>query len=792
MNVFDRKLCRDLWQSKGMLGAIVAIVAVGAGCLVGFQGTYRDLEKAKSSYYARCRMADFWIDLKKIPVPQLEGLARVEGVSEIRHRIRFPVLVDLEGVERPLGGLLLSLPQRPAPVVNNIVLRRGGYFTGQRRNEVIVTEDFAKARGIRVGSTIDLLMGRQRKSLYVVGTAISSESIYMTPPGSIAPAPADYGVFYVEREFAADALGFQGAANDVAGLLTPRARERPQPVLDELERLLKPYGVFSVTPLDQQSSNVSLSSEMGGLSSMATMMPLVFLSVAALVLNVLMTRMAEQQRVVVGTLKALGYRTGELFAHYLKVGVAVGLAGALAGSLLGCGIAKALTDLYKSVFSFPRLTSDLYPDLMLLALGICLVFAVLGTAKGIRSILRLSPAEAMRPRAPSTGGSILLERLPGLWKRLGFRWQMVLRNLFRNRMRTAAGVFAAAMGSALLVCTLGSLDSLRYMVTFQFDKVTLSDFTLTFRDESGLDAVDDVRGLPGVERVEPVLNVPCTFRNGNRFKKGMVQGLVSGATMTVPREADGRAVQVPASGVLMTRRLASLLGLQPGDEVLVVPAKGEQRPVAVPVAGTMDSLIGLSVYADFRYLNRLVGEASAVSAVQVRAVQTPEQYDDFIGEIKRYPSLKTFLETAREKESMEATFIQKMGGMLYPMILFGAVIFFGAILNGSLIAIVERRREIATFRVLGYQASAVGNVFLRENIVQNMIGAVLGLPLGWWMLQGLAAEFTNDLYAMPCIVSPSSWAWSLGLALLFVLMAQWVVQKAVNGLDWSEALKMKE
>ena len=792
MKILDRKLRRDLWQSKGMLAAIAAIVALGIGSLVGLAGTSKNLGIAKNSYYAQCRMADFWIDLKKLPISEVAELSRVPGVSDLRHRISYPVIIDLKGVDQPLSGKLLSLPEHPEPIINNIIIRSGNYFTGERDNEVIISESFARARKIGPGNTINIVMNKEQKRLFVVGTAISSETVYMTPPGAIVPEPSQYGVFYINRDFASENLGFQGACNNIVGLLTPAARKDPQPVLDEIEKRLKSYGVFAATPLRLQSSNLALTAELSGLSSMAFFMPVIFLSVAALVLNVLMTRMAQQQRTIVGTLKALGYRNREIFGHFLKIGVIVGLVGAAAGSELGYWIAYGMTYMYNELFTFPSLHNEAYPGLILLSAFISIVFAILGTARGVKSVIKLSPAEAMHQSSPMEGGAIIFERWAAVWKQLGFRWQMVLRNLFRNKGRTFVGVFAAAMGSSLLVTTFGTLDSLQYMVSFQFDKVMLSDYTLTFRNEQDFGAVFDVKELSGVERVEPILNVSCTFHKDNHQKKGTIQGIIPGASMTVPRDSRANPVPIPRMGLLMNRRLATILNVGKGDTVRMVPAKGEQRPVDLMVADIVESMFGMSVYADYDYLNRLVDETAAVSRVQLKVQMTPSQQRGFLGDIKRYPELESFGDTAQEEKIMQTDFVAKMGGEIYPLILFAAIIFFGSILNASLIAIVERQREIATFRVLGYQLGELGSIFLRENLLQNMTGAFLGLPLGWWLLKMQAKEFTNDMYAMPCIVSTSSWVYSITLAFLFVICAQFIVQRSIKALDWNEALSLKE
>jgi putative ABC transport system permease protein len=133
-----------------------------------------------------------------------------------------------------------------------------------------------------------------------------------------------------------------------------------------------------------------------------------------------------------------------------------------------------------------------------------------------------------------------------------------------------------------------------------------------------------------------------------------------------------------------------------------------------------------------------------------------------------------------------------MGGMANMLIIFGAVIFFGAILNGALISLIERQRELATYRVLGYHSGEVGAMYLRESLVLNLIGILFGLPLGWWMLLGMNAQYKNDLYMMPTVITPSGWLWSIGMAVVFVLIAQLIVQRRINHLHWNEALSMKE
>src|SRR5689334_10898371 len=151
MKVLDRKLFRELLASKGLILAITGLMAVGVMAFVYMRSAFANLNRAKDDYYRQCRMADFWVDVKKAPLSELQELASLPGVSEVRPRINFYATVDIDRVEEPLNGLVLSLPDKRGPIINDIVLKRGGYFTGRRRNEVLVNDSFAAQHGLYPG-----------------------------------------------------------------------------------------------------------------------------------------------------------------------------------------------------------------------------------------------------------------------------------------------------------------------------------------------------------------------------------------------------------------------------------------------------------------------------------------------------------------------------------------------------------------------------------------------------------------------------------------------------------------
>ncbi len=792
MSALNRKLSRELRQNKALLAAITSIMALGVMAFIYMRSIYFNLSMTQQEYYAQCNMADFSIELKKVPLAELAPIEQLPGVVSIRPRIQFFITVDLPRSEGPLNGLVLSMPDDRTPIINEILLRRGSYFTPQRDNEVIVNDAFARKQGLHPGQSIHLLVNGRSQEFFIVGTAISSEFVYLVGPGSILPDPEHFGVFYIKQRYAEDIFDFAGAANQVLGRLSPQLRDQPDELLTRMETILDSYGVLSTTPRRDQASNRYLTNEIRGLGVFASIMPTIFLTVAAAVLNVLMSRIIEQQRTIIGTLKAIGYSDRQVFWHYLKFGGLIGVAGAVVGWLLGYYMGNLVTSLYQQFYEFPDLRNRIYPDVYLAGLAISLGCATLGTWHGARTALRLHPAQAMRPKPPATAHAILLERIRWFWRKLSFGWRMGLRNVFRNRLRTAVGLMAAALGAALMVTGFMMQEAMHFLVRFQYEQVNRSDIDLYFKDEQGFPAYTEALGLIGVDYAEPVLEVPCTFRHGHRHKKGAVVGLRRDARLTLPRLNDGSKVAIPVTGLLLTRKMASILAVEVGDTLRMQPIKGLRREVLVPVAEIIDSYVGLAVYAEFGYLNQLIGEESAVSSVQLQVDPRPEVRRALNRSLKEFASLQAVNARSDTVHNFRETLIKTQSIFINLLVLFAGVIFFGSVLNASMIGLAERQREVATLRVLGYGDWQIGALFLRESMLVTMTGTFVGLFLGYALGCYLGRVYDTELFRFPVVLTPGVLGWTLLLAVAFGLAAHAIVQRSIGHTNWLDAMKSAE
>ena len=792
MRTLSRKLGRDLLGNAGTLVSVVAIIAVGTGCFIGMGSAVRILSLSRATYYGEYRFADFWVHVKKAPLTAVERIARLEGMEAVEGRVVFEVILDVPGEERPLTGRLLSTPRQHADrTLNGLCLVRGSGFSDDRREELILSEAFAREHGLAPGDRVGLILNRKRQSFVIAGTAISPEYVYMVRgEGDLVPDPKHFGILYVEEGYAREVLDFQDACNEVVGRVVGGADADVEAMAQDVARILHPYGVLSTTPRERQASHRFLSDEIEGGRVSSTLIPGIFLLVAALVLNVVMSRFAERQRSIIGTLKALGYSNKKVFLHFLAFGVAVGVVGGIVGNILGIALAAGMVEMYKGFYQFPRFVYEVYPDLLVIGMIISVVFALVGTAKGVWSVLRLEPAEAMRQKPPERGGMIFLEHFPRLWKRLGFRTQMAMRSLVRNRFRTMTGVLATALAGSLIMLSLIMYDSLWFLVDFQFDRIVHSDVDIGLRDEQSIAGLYEARQLPGVDYAEPLLGVRCDLRNGRYERRMGIMGLAYRHRLTTPVRADLEPIEIPREGLVMSRKLAELLDLKEGDSLEVKPVRGRREPVQAHLASIVESYIGLDCYADLHYLSSLVGEYAAVNSVQTTV--DPPRRADLYRTLKGLPNAQGLSVAADTRANIEGTFLTTMSGTLWIVIIFAGIIAGGSILNNALIEIGDGVRDISTLRVVGYQPRQIAAIFFRQSMITTAIGIVIALPLSYGLTLALVQAYNTELYRMPVVVKAPTVLLSAGMMVAFVLLAQAVVYRQIRKLDWLEGIKVKE
>ncbi|WP_290650665.1 ABC transporter permease [Aquisalimonas sp.] len=787
MRAIHRKLLRDLIDLKGQVAAIAVVVAAGVMTLIIAVTTLDAISLTKDRFYRDYRFAEVFTDLKRAPDGLAERLQEITGVDHVETRVLAPVRLEVPGFADPVRGQLVSVPDGRQPALNRLFLREGGLPESGRSDQVVISEPFAQAHGLRPGDRLTAIIRGRLEAVTVSGVALSPEFVYQIGPADLLPDYERYGVLWMNRRALANAFGMDGAFNNV--VLTLQAEADEAAVIERLDAILARYGGTGAHGRDDQSSHRFLAMELDQLRVMAVVLPTLFLGVAAFLLNVLMGRVVRTQRQQVAVLKAFGYSNGDLAVHYgLLTGLIV-LIGVAAGVGFGAWAADALAAVYMEYFRFPAMSFRLQPPVLLLAVVVAAGAAALGTYRAVRSAVKLPPAEAMRPPAPETFRQGWLER-SRLGSLLDQPTRIIVRNLGRHRLKAGLSVLGIALSAALLLLGSYQFNAVDHMLDTQYRLVHTMDVNLYFSEPTSAHAVAGLRHKPGVHYAEAFRNVPVRLAaNGNDYRTAI---LGMDAEPQLRRLIDDRhqPMRLPPAGLVLTDFLAEHLGVRPGDTVYVEVMEGHRRTLAVELAATVSEPVGVSAYMERRALNRLMREGTAISGVWLLTDGSMEQQlFDALRDVPGVASIGLIGEAESAiRDYIEDTVLVMMGVLL----LLAGSIAFAVAYNNARIAFAERARELATLRVLGYTRGEVSWILLGEIGALTLVAIPVGWLLGTGFALGLSHAMTMDLMRIPFVITPQTYAFAAGGVLLATALSVLLIARRLRRLDMVSALKTVE
>jgi putative ABC transport system permease protein len=787
MNTLHRKLVRDLAAMWGQAFAIALVIASGVATYIMSISTFETLSATQQSYYRDYRLADVFTSLKRAPNRIAQQVAEISGVDQVETRIQLQVNVDIDGFTDPISGLLISLPDHDQAQLNRLYLRQGRYPEFSRDDEVVLSEPFAQAHGLQTGDKLSAIINGHRKTLRIVGIALSPEHIYVIQPGTLFPDAQRYGVLWMARTPLAVAYNMEGAFNDLALSLFPGTTL--DTVLEQLDLLLANYGGIGSYGRADQTSNRFMASELQGLEVMAAIFPVIFMAVALFLLNMVMSRLVGLQREQIAVLKAFGYRNSEISWHYGQWVIVIVLLGVTLGTGFGAWLGQGLSHLYGELYHFPYLIYQLRPAIILHTLGFGLIAAMFGTLLAIRRAVSLPPAEAMRPEPPAHYHASLLERL-GLYRMLSQPSRMILRNLHRQPLKALFSIIGIALACAILVVGSFQEDAVDYMVTVQFHLSQKDDLNVAFTQPRSYQALYELRSLPGVSHAEPQRTVPAQLSSGQyRFRTG-VQGIPADSTLYTLLDTQLRPLELPPEGLVLSEYLAQKLRAQAGDWVTLHILDGSRPLRQVQVAAVIQQYIGVAAYMELVALNRLLGEGPTLSSAAL-LVDEHERAAVF-QQLKTLPKVAGATHKAYAIRSFYDTMGENLLVFAFINTLLAATITFGVVYNSARIALSERSRELASLRVLGFTRAEVGYILLGELGLLTLLAIPLGFIMGRGLCAYMVAAMSSDLYQIPLITEPSSYAFAASVVLICTLVSGLLIGHKLKQLDLVGVLKTKE
>lgn len=787
LKALDRKLLRDIWDMKGQTLAITLVIACGIATFVMSLSNLNSLTTTQATYYDRYRFAEVFSHVKRAPTTLSNRIEEIPGVARVQTRVVVDVTLDIDGLNEPARGRLVSVPDYREPMLNRLFLRSGRWIEPGRQGEILANEAFVLAHKLKPGDKIKAILNGSKEELTIVGVVLSPEHIFQISPGSILPDDKRFGVFWMNYTNLAAAFDMEGAFNSITLTMMPGANELE--VIQRLDQLTAPYGGDGAHGRREQLSHRFLSDDIEQLKGMGIIAPAIFLGVAAFLLNVVLTRLISTQREQIAALKAFGYTHWEVGLHYFKFVLVIVVLGLILGTFFGIQLGQGLTNMYKKFYRFPALEFQFDFKVVMMALGVSVLAATLGTLWAVRRAVKLPPAEAMRPEPPANYKRTILERL-GLQWLFSQSMRMVLRNLERKPIQALMSILGLSMATAILVLGFFMEDSVDYLIDFQFFESQRQDLTIGFVEPTSSRALHEIKHLEGVEYCEGFRSVPARVRFGHRSKRVAIQGLTSVQSLYRVIDQHHNKLHLPPEGVVISDSLAKLLHLQPHDLLTVEVLEGNRAVRKLPVAGIVEDLAGTNAYMHISAVHRLIREGNSYSGAYV-SVDSKYQ-DTLYRTLKETPRVASVLIQSAAVESFNENVAENMMRMRFFNILFATIIAFGVVYNTARISLSERSRELATLRVMGFTRGEISAILLGELAVLVLIAIPMGLMMGYSMAWSLVTSLATEVFRIPLVINPSTYGISALVVLVAAVFSGLIVRRKLDHLNLVAVLKSRE
>ncbi len=457
----------------------------------------------------------------------------------------------------------------------------------------------------------------------------------------------------------------------------------------------------------------------------------------------------------------------------------------MGGVLLG----HRLVEMYHRFFRFPDLKFQLDQTAFPLALFVSAVAATLGVFSAVRRAAKLPPAEAMRPEPPARYRPALVERT-GIGHFLSHTFRIAIRNLERKPMQALFTIAGLALATGILVVPNAFRDGVDEVLEFQWDVVQRQDVSIGLV-EPGSDQIRHLlRQLPGVVAMEPVRGAFVRISHGHQRRQLGIQGLPwNGLHNRVVNDAS-KAIPLPPDGLVISSKLADVLGARVGDDLLVEVLEGKRPVKFVRLAGLAEDFAGMAAYMEIKAVNRLLDEGDVITGATFRIDQAHRPA--FLRALKDIPRIGSVAIKESLRDNFRQTTAASIGLIQKIYMMFAMVVAFGVVYNNARISLAERARELATLRVVGFSRREVGTVLITELVILAVTAVPLGLLVGTGFASVIISSVNTETIRLPLVLTAANYAFAALVVAIAATFSAIVVLRKLNQLDLVGALKAPE
>lgn len=835
MNALTLKnLLREIKRTFTKFLSIFAICALGVAFFAGIRATSPDMKEAGDRLYNTYNLSDISvISTSGLTADNIRDLESIEGIQAVRASLFVDAMARGTGEKEKnlrLYSMPIKLKSEYAPLIDLIpdygidtspeYEMNGVEIVSGRMplNDTETALDYSLEGSLvkQLGDEITLTTSGGTVTLRVVGFIRSPMYISMFERGTSSIGNGTSDGFAYASGNAISSLGTKLPVMSLLNTYYTRAdivisgKEGLSAYSDEYEALVNEVtdriedyastqsGTWYIQDRSGNPGYSDYSENTDRIAAVGDVFPLIFFIVAALVCLTTMTRMVEEQRIEMGTMKALGYGGWQIAMKYAVYAMSACISGGVVGAIIGFKLFPyVIMKGYSIMYYLGKLETPYRADIAFMAIAAMAVCTAAATFSACYASLKEVPATLMRPKAPKAGRRVLLEKIPFIWRKLSFTSKVTVRNLFRYKKRFFMSVIGIAGSGALLVTAFGLNDSIFGIIEKQFGDIWQMDVQAYVYEAMPLADMQELLGKnPANDDFDSVmfcLDSQMECKNGGRSQSGVhLLGVESAGSMAgrINLHNGGAPVTLDDSGVVVTAKLAETLSIKAGDEINMRTG-GEDH--FMRVIGVADNYVYHYVYITAAYYETMFGKAM--------------QYNGFMGNLKDGLTDETMdamssqllsdsrMYTVRTIESIYASVWDSLSILNYVvlvLILGSGMLTFVVMLNLTNINIGERMRELATLRVLGFYDKEMYAYIFRENNALSVIGAFVGLVFGKIMHLFVIRTCEVDMVMFVRSAKPLSYVYAFALTIAFSLIVNLLMRPKVRAIDMVESLKSAE
>lgn len=783
MKKLDLRLLRLIKDSKGQFFSISLVLILAIAVFLSMNMSGDNLDLSLKSFYQESNFADLFISLNSIPQNILLELGEIDGIRKVQGRISKDSPFKSSDPNEKIRIRLLSLPQDDDYTLNDNILIEGSKLL-EDPQDALLLEQFAKARNISLGDRITILHLGNEYNFNVKGIVANPEFVYlMEDEVNILTHPDKFGIAYIREDQAQKIFSYPAAWNEI--LIKLDKEEKKNEIINKLEDSLKRYGLIHLTEKENQLSYSIMEMEINQVKRMSWAMTIFFLFSASLIIYIMLSRMVDSDRTSIGVLKALGYDNQALILHYIKYSLSLAIFSSVIGILLSIPLLGILTDLFLVYMNVPSLESSLSPYYFFLALILCLFTCLSAGYLGSRRAMTIMPAHAMLAESPKLGVRSFLEKFPFIWKKLSFSWKMIIRNISRNKKRALVLLTGVCISTALTMVPL--YMSLIWDEIFEHHYMDFQkmDYHLTFNRPYSEELLFDLQKMADIEYIEGKAEFPFEVSRGWKKKTLSLIALKKDSSFYNFVDLEGRKINLQENEVILSEISAKILDAKVGDLLDLknfLPGKDDFQ---LRVSGINKQNIGLNIYMDLESLNSFLNEKKLITGALIKSTDK-----DLAEKLSKANGVGAIESTDEMIDSYREYLDMVMASVLI-LLVFAGILAFAIVYNVTIINIRERSLEISVFRVLGFEKKQIYSLISKENFLVSSLAILIGLPLGRQMCRGIVASVSQELMSIPLILKPSTYLLTVLITLIFILLAQIISIKKIDGIHFLDALKSR-